>query len=258
VDFLGVKPAEFFYPLAAPLAFRSFAAPVNALRRDFGLPAIGGLLDVLTHGDFTLYPDPPELCPTRALPASHHYLGAVPWAPAAPIAPNVAQLIEGSEPYAYVTLGSSGRASALGAIVEGLSRAGLRSLVATAGRLPASEIARLPASGCVTDFVPGDRAARAARLVVTNGGSSSGYQALAEGKAVLGVPSNLDQYLASAAIERAGAGLSLRAGALSAQDVAAGARRLMSDATFERRALDLAVVFARTDCHQRSIPAQHH
>ncbi len=79
----------------------------------------------------------------------------------------------------------------------------------------------------VADYLPGDLAARHARLVVTNGGSSSGYQALAEGKPVLGLPSNLDQYLAMTAIEKAGAGRLVRAAEASAKEVRAALVELL-------------------------------
>ena len=55
---------------------------------------------------------------------------------------------------------------------------------------------------------------------MSNGGSTTGYQALAEGRPVLGIPFNLDQYLASQAIERTGAGLVVRAGLADAKTVA--------------------------------------
>lgn len=68
------------------------------------------------------------------------------------------------------------------------------------------------------------------------GGSTTGYQALAEGRPVLGVAFNLDQYLATDAIERAGAGLMLRAGNLRAHDVERALSRLAGEPSFGDRA----------------------
>src|SRR6185369_15781182 len=82
------------------------------------------------------------------------------------------------------------------------------------------------------DYLPGHLAARRADLVISNGGCTTSYQALAEGRPVLGIPSNLDQYLAMGAIEGAGAGLHLRAGSLTREQVRSALERLLGDATF--------------------------
>jgi UDP:flavonoid glycosyltransferase YjiC (YdhE family) len=129
-------------------------------------------------------------------------------------------------PTAYVTLGSSGRADVLPMVLEQLSAAGVQSLVATAGRV---KLATLPPHTFVADFLPGDDAARRADFVVSNGGSTTGYQALLADRPVLGVASNLDQQLASGAIARAGAGLALRAGTLRASALRAAIARLVND-----------------------------
>jgi UDP:flavonoid glycosyltransferase YjiC (YdhE family) len=205
---------------------------VNALRRAHGLPEVGGLPEVLTHGDHTLYADVPALAPTRGLPPSHRYLGYVPWS--APVAPPAWwERLDPGRPLVYATLGSSGRIGRLPLIVDAAASLGCQVIVATAGRVA------LEASSpdiYVADYLPGDLAARRASVVVSNGGSTTGYQALAEGKPVLGVAFNLDQYLAMQAIERFGAGLSLRSGALTGRDVARGLERLFGEASFTARA----------------------
>jgi UDP:flavonoid glycosyltransferase YjiC (YdhE family) len=101
------------------------------------------------------------------------------------------------------------------------------------------------------EFVPGDRAAAEAALVVCNGGSSTGYQALREGTPVVGLPFNLDQYLAMTAIERAGAGVLVRSGTATAENVREACLRALTlregarAATEKLRALDPAVEFVR-------------
>jgi UDP:flavonoid glycosyltransferase YjiC (YdhE family) len=78
----------------------------------------------------------------------------------------------------------------------------------------------------VADYLPGHLAARRAALVVSNGGSTTGYQALAEGRPVLGIAANLDQYLAMTAIQDTGAGLLLRAGTLERRTLSEALSRL--------------------------------
>jgi UDP:flavonoid glycosyltransferase YjiC (YdhE family) len=246
VRLLGVQLAAKHFPRALPFVFRHFAAPVNALRRAHGLPELGDLPEVLTHGDQTLFPDVPAIVPTRTLPAHQRYLGYIPWSP--PVAlPEWWDRLDPARPTVYVTLGSSGFVDRLPVVVDAAAAAGYQVLVSTAGRT------ELPRSRhvYVADYLPGAVAARRASVVVSNGGSTTGYQALAEGRPVLGVAFNLDQYLATDAIERAGAGLLLRAGNLRAGDVARALSRLVTEPSFGERARALQAELSSFDARAR-------
>jgi UDP:flavonoid glycosyltransferase YjiC (YdhE family) len=246
VSLLGVELAERYFPRALPHVFEHFARPLNRVRRRHRLPPIGSLPEVLTHGDLTLFPDVPELVPTRGLPPHQTYLGPVLWQPAVPLPPWWRRL-DPQRPTAYVTLGSSGRPGLLPRVLEGLTAAGVQSLVSTAGR----DVPALPPHAHAAPYLPGALAARRADFVVSNGGSSTGYQALAEGRPVLGIPSNLDQYLATDAITTAGAGVPVRAGTLTAQDVTQAARRLLAEPAHAAAAARIAAAFERWDACAR-------
>jgi UDP:flavonoid glycosyltransferase YjiC (YdhE family)/uncharacterized protein (DUF2141 family) len=246
VRLFGPKLAEQYFPKALPHVFDYFAAPLNAVRQSSGLEA-SSLLEQLCFGDTVLYPDIPELCPLTSAPKTHHFLGAVPWAPKLPVPADLPEE-DAKKPLVYVTLGSSGDRSALPAVLEGMADLPLQGVLATAGRKPPS---KLPSNFKAFDYLPGDVLARRARFVVTNGGSSTGYQALAAGAPVLGVASNLDQYLAMDAITRAGAGLLVRAGGLKSREVRAAATRLLEDTTLRDGARKVEKQFAGYDCHQR-------
>jgi UDP:flavonoid glycosyltransferase YjiC (YdhE family) len=167
----------------------------------------------------------------------------VPWSPRTP------SLDFGSsdQPLVYVTLGSSGDMAALPTVLAGLADLPFRGVLATAGRAAP----QLPANFMAADYLPGDALAARARFVVTNGGSSTGYQALAAGVPVLGIPSNLDQYLAMQAIVQRGAGIMLRSGGLTRDEVRKAAVRLLDAPAAQRQATELARQFAAYDCHQR-------
>ena len=246
VRLLGIERAERYFPQALPKVFAHFAAPLNALRRRHGLDEFASLEHQLCFGDSVLYPDLPELCPVVGAPPSHLFLGAVPWSPrvALPL-----QLTEGDPawPLVYVTLGSSGDVGALPAVLAGLEGLPLRGVLATAGRQAPSKV---PGNFRVAEYVPGHVLASQAAFVVTNGGSSTGYQALAAGAPVLGIPSNLDQYLAMQAIERAGVGVVLRSGGLSSAQVRTAAIRLLDAPGVKTKAEALARCFAARDCHE--------
>src|SRR6188768_3638274 len=75
VSLVGAERAARYWPKVLPVAFAHFVAPLDEIRKRHGLAPSGGLLQALVDGDFTLYPDVPELCPTHDLPTKHRYLG---------------------------------------------------------------------------------------------------------------------------------------------------------------------------------------
>jgi UDP:flavonoid glycosyltransferase YjiC (YdhE family) len=243
VKLLGVALAERYFPRALPFVFRHFAKPVNWLRRRHGLAEIGSLPEVLTFADHTLFPDVPSVVPVRALPAHQSHLGYVPWSPAVPL-PDWWRRLDPARPTVYVTLGSSGHVQRLPSVLDAATSLGCQVLLATAGRVA---LDHLPPQVFAAEYLPGDIAARRAAVVISNGGSTTGYQALAEGRPVLGIPFNLDQYLASQAIERAGAGLVVRAGLADADHVAAALSRLLGERSFGARAERLAADLGRSN-----------
>lgn len=247
VSLVGVERAARYLPQALPRAFAHFAAPLEAVRKRFGLPPTGGLLEQLTFGDYTLYPDIPELCPTRNTPQSHVYLGAIAWAPSVPL-PDFWHDLDPARPLIYVTLGSSGSLPTLPAVLQAIAQLPVQAVLAGAGRARPRDV---PDNVRVVDFVPGHVVARRAQLVISNGGSSTGYQALAEGVPVLGVPFNMDQYLAMTAIERAGAGRLVRAGSIRPHLVATAITAILEDPRPREAARQLQRGFAQLDCHAR-------
>jgi UDP:flavonoid glycosyltransferase YjiC (YdhE family) len=249
VRLLGERVAARYFPIALPRVFDHFARPLNQLRRKHGLPEVGSLPEALLHGDHTLFPDVPALVPTQGGPAHHRYLGPVLWSPAID-PPSWWGAFDPERPMVYVTLGSSGRIDRLRLVLEAIRALGLQAMVATAGRATL-DAGALPPGVHAADLLPGGRAARRARLVICNGGSSTGYQALAEGRPVLGIASNLDQYLAMTAIEGAGAGRLLRAGSLTSEKVRVALAAMLDDPAPAAAARDLARTFAQWDAAER-------
>jgi UDP:flavonoid glycosyltransferase YjiC (YdhE family) len=240
VSLLGYERAARYFPRALPAVFAHFAKPIDAVRKRYGLPPSGGLLQAISAGDFTLYPDVPELCPTRDLPASHRYLGHIPWSPNVPL-PRFLEELGANRPVVYITLGSSGRLSALDTVLRVIAELPVLGVISTAGRF---ELRDVPTNVRVERYLPGALVSRASSFVVTNGGASTSYQALAEGRPVLGIPSNLDQYLAMTAIERAGAGRLVRAGEATETAVRRAMNELLSSETLRTGAERIQQAFA--------------
>jgi UDP:flavonoid glycosyltransferase YjiC (YdhE family) len=246
VRLVGVERAEKYFPQALPKVFGHFAAPLNAVRKRHGLDEFESLSHQLCFGDSVLYADIPELCPLANAPKSHHFLGGVDWSPRVPLPASLTD--DESTPLVYVTLGSSGDVAVLPTVLEGLEGLPIRCVLATAGRAAPK---RVPANFVIADYLPGALVAQRSLFVVTNGGSSTGYQALAAGVPVLGIPSNLDQYLAMQALTAAGAGITLRSGGLSKDQVRKAAILLLDARGMKAKAQGLAAHFAAYSCHDR-------
>jgi UDP:flavonoid glycosyltransferase YjiC (YdhE family) len=213
VKLLGVPMAQKYFPVAQPKVFQHFVAPVNELRRAYGLGPIGDLFDVINWGDRVLFPDDPRITPLSSVAPHETFLGPILWSPRVNL-PSWWYSLE--KPFVYATLGSSGALQAAPAVIEALGSMDVDVVLSTAARFVPRNV---PPNIRVVDMIPGDVAARRAKVVVCNGGASTGYQALAECTPIVGIPSNLDQFLAMTAIRDAGGGVMLRASTVTPEQV---------------------------------------
>jgi UDP:flavonoid glycosyltransferase YjiC (YdhE family) len=208
----GVGLAQRLFDLVRPLAFALHAQPLNQVRRRYGLPALGhDLRRSYTWGDYTLYPDIPEIAPMRDLPPNHRFLGPVLWSTDTTL-PDWWDQLPQDKPVVCFTLGSSGNADFLPAALRALAQLPITLIVATVGKnLPLP----LPANVFHAEYLPLQAALQRTQLLICNGGSLTTYQAIACGVPVIGICSNLDQLLNMAAMQRLGCGIALRAGGLA-------------------------------------------
>jgi UDP:flavonoid glycosyltransferase YjiC (YdhE family) len=192
---------------------------------------------MFADADQTVYADLPELVPTVRLPSHHYYIGPVLWSPDA--RPSWWNDLPEDRSLVYVNLGSSGRNELLPNVLQALQDLGIGAMVSTAGRgFP--EV--VPGHVWISEYIPGLQAAARAELVICNGGSATVYQALAAGVPVLGIPSNLDQYLMMDYVEKFGAGAMVRGGQASSAALRDMAQRVLNIAQYRSRAESLAVV----------------
>jgi UDP:flavonoid glycosyltransferase YjiC (YdhE family) len=226
---------------------RYIAAPVNELRREHGLPALGDLIDVMTWGDRVLFPDDPLLVSLTYQAPHETFLGPLLWSLQIPL-PEYWDELGRDRPMVYASMGSSGAARAVPSVLEGLGGMDVDVVFSTAGYAVPKH---LPPNVHVVDMIPGDLAARKAAVVVCNGGAGTGYQALAEGTPVVSIPLNPDQYFAAIATRNAGAGLILRASTVTAARVRAAVECVMREEGFTQAAQRVAESFASFDPHAR-------
>jgi UDP:flavonoid glycosyltransferase YjiC (YdhE family) len=245
---LGVPIAQKLFDLVRPIAFSLHARPLNQVRRRYGLPTLGrDLRTVYSWGDYTLYADVPELVPTRPLPPNHRHIGPLLWSTNSPL-PAWWDDLPPDRPVVLLTLGSSGRADLLPKVLSALSGLPITVIAATAGKI---DLADVPGNAFVADYLPLDRAVQRSRLVICNGGSLTTYQALASGVPILGLCTNMDQLLNMNAIERLGAGLSLRAARVSTDKLLASTRQLLESPAYAQAAAQSGERFGKVDAGQR-------
>ena len=234
---LPLPVAGVLFQLARPLAFKLHCAPLNRLRRESGLAQLGDdLRRIYTDADFTLYADAPSMFPTENLPTNHQYLGPVIWSPPVDL-PSWWNDLPSDRPIVYVTLGSSGEPSISRLVLDALAEMPLTVLASTAG---APLMAQYPPNVFVANYLPGVDVAARSQLVVCNGGSPTSQQALAAGVPVLGIASNMDQFLNMQAITEANAGSVVRADRVRRASVCKIAEMLLSSAACRTAAADLA------------------
>jgi UDP:flavonoid glycosyltransferase YjiC (YdhE family) len=109
----------------------------------------------------------------------------------------------------------------------------------------------MPPNVYVADYLPGMEICRLASVVVCSGGSATAYQALSQGTPVVGIWSNLDQYLTMMIIERAGAGLGCRASNSDPPTIQHVISTVLQDSRYRARAAEIAEKFSSYDARQR-------
>jgi UDP:flavonoid glycosyltransferase YjiC (YdhE family) len=258
----GVRLGQRLFDLGQPAVGRWHARPFRRLRRRFGLPAdVPDVRHAYTQADQTLFADIAELFEAPDLDGSDGFIGPVLWSPDVPLPP----LWEESwderptdRPLVYVSLGSSGRRGALDVVLRALADlpvvvVAAGSAVTAAGHAAAGPAAAGAAAAgpFVAEMLPADRILPRASLVIGNGGSAGSYQALAAGRPVIGICTNLDQYFSMSLVERAGAGWLVRGGRLSAPALRDLVRRALGDDAARSRAAELANVVAGYEMAER-------
>ena len=244
----GPTIAQKLFDIARPLAFRLHTRPFNRVCMAFGLPKMSNdLREIYTHANLTLYADLPDMFETRKLPEHHQFIGPIIWSPDVKL-PEWWEDIPENKPVIYLTLGSSGKANLLPTILKALGQMPVTVLFAQAGN---KDSLRLPQNTFAHDYLPGNLAAAKADLVICNGGSPTTQQALAEGTPVLGVPSNLDQYLNMQAIEAKKAGILLRSDRTTKEALISSIQKILSTPRYAHSAQQLSHTLKKYNALER-------
>ena len=223
--FTPIPLASLLFRYVAPLAMRLHTLPLERLRAHHGLPSLGhDLRRCYTDADLRLFANFPELFPEVAESETATFIGPISWSPAANAS---LELTTAGRPLVYVTMGSSGDIGVLGSVIEVVGSFDCDIVVSTAGRkIPRNVQTR---STRIFDYLPGDQVCSQASLVVCNGGSPTTNQALAHGVPVLGIASNMDQFMNMRSVETFGAGILLRGDRVRPEPLARAIASLLND-----------------------------
>lgn len=207
---LGVCASQWLFDKISPIVMRGHCARFNNVRKHYGLGSLmGGLEEVYLDADVTALVDLKECYPDVSETHKVKFVGPGIWEPFVELP---RWWCEGGwpEPVVFICLGSSGQTKVIKLIVNAFLALGWTVLLATAGRLMSIDFQSKKGRLYIADFLPAERAMKYAQILVCNGGSPMCQVAMAHGVPVIGVPSNLDQFLNMAMVKRHGLGVEIR------------------------------------------------
>jgi UDP:flavonoid glycosyltransferase YjiC (YdhE family) len=203
---------------------RLHCVPYNAVRKDFGLEPHRDLFDFYA-GDQVLLPDLPDVCPTRNLPETYHYVGMFGWSPEDALPEGIG----GERKIIYLTLGSTGRPEEFEKVLSGLLGLEDYKVIVTAGRFVAPDgLGPLPEHIRVFRFLAGERVLERACLAIHHGGMGILGQCLRAGVPMVCVPGNIEQeVMARRFVKAKGLGLVVERYGLSPGKLEKAAREVL-------------------------------
>lgn len=189
------------------LIFDRAMSTFGVLSRRYGLPKTITATSCLVGKDLTLLPDIPEYFPTRNLPADYRYIGPLTLRQSRAMPAWWEDALAQEKTIVYITMGTTGVSEFFSKAVEYFRGIDAIAVITTGGQAGAG--AGLPDNVHVEEYLDGDAVMAAASLVVCHGGNGTIYQALQQGKPVVGIPTIPDQRFNMRQVVRLGVGVAL-------------------------------------------------
>lgn len=230
--FLGVPISQFLFDASKGWMGRIFADAHNQTKKFFGVgKRLDDFRETYLEADLICLADLPQLARLKKRPKNCRFIGPVLFSLDAPV-PSWWGALPKNVPVVYITPGTSGT-DFLPEVLSAISKLPIAAIVGTAGRKIKSS---LPENVFAAEYLPGALCTRRSSLVISNGGTGTTYQALAEGLPALGISYNLDQYLNMTLLEKAGVGILLRSGKLVVKKIKDSIEKLLFDPGYHERA----------------------
>ncbi|MBS3071762.1 hypothetical protein J4408_02120 [Candidatus Pacearchaeota archaeon] len=180
------------------LFFRRYLSGYNLICRKYGLDEARGIREAYHHGDYCVYSDIKEIYDNVKVPKSHAFIGPIIWEPEIK---NKKIKIPRNKRVVYLSFGSSGEINQK--LINFLNN-GENFIIVVTGR---KDVLNKDSKNVVyMNFAKASEFLKRADLAINNGGSAGVYQALSFGVPILGIPSNMDQFLTMEPISKAGLG----------------------------------------------------
>lgn len=176
-----------------PLIMNSQAKEFNRLRRQYSLPPYALLTDSYIDGDIVGLCDIPPETLDKSLPSNCIFLGPI-CGDSTKDQPSWFNQLSTSKKKIYINLGSSGDHAIVESLLRELTTLDIEIVVGS----PNSHIENLKVQFPHVFYgsnLPGSALCQWADVIIFNGGSPSGHQALLEGKPVIAITTNPDQVL---------------------------------------------------------------
>jgi len=199
----GQTLLEIVQPYLEGSLYRYFARPFNVVRRKYGLPGFSDIRDAMCSEDLTLMPDVPEFLPLdeATKPKHYRYVGPIFWEPDVEM-PEWIDALDRNRPIVYITMGSTGPLDQIRTLARILAARGLQVVCTTATHTPGD----IPEGVFTAPYAPGAEMCAIADVVVCHGGNGTIYQALSQGRPIVGVATFHDQEFNMQRVEALGLG----------------------------------------------------
>jgi UDP:flavonoid glycosyltransferase YjiC (YdhE family) len=225
------------------LVFDNAARIFKTLSRRHALPRTVTATNCLAGNDLTLLADIEAYFPTRNLPDNYHYIGPLTWDSPLP-APAWWPPRKQGELLAYFTMGTTWMGGSFARLYEMIRAHGITAIIATGGQAKGKEAAKLKTVEgeiYVEEFVDGDLVMSACDVVVCHGGNGTIYQALQQGKPIVGIPTIPDQAFNMRRVKALGVGetLALKEFQRSPEKLFKLTRQVATDTAYRRNAQKL-------------------
>lgn len=194
---MGYPMAQFLFKNVIshflPLIMKSQAKEFNRLRRQYSLPPYALLTDSYIDGDIIGLCDIPPDSLGNSITSNCIFLGPI-CGDSTKDLPSWFSQLSTNKKRVYINLGSSGDHTVVESLLKHLTRLDIEIVVGA----PNSHIETLKVQFPQVFYgsnLPGSVLCQWADVVIFNGGSPSGHQALLEGKPVVAITTNPDQVL---------------------------------------------------------------
>lgn len=177
------------------LVFDNAARSFKTLSHQQALPYTVTATNCLAGKDLTLLADIDTYFPSRNLPDNYHYIGPLTWNSTLP-PPAWWPPKKSGDLLAYFTMGTTWMGGSFTSLYKMIRAQGITAIITTGGQTVGQNVGTLKTVDgeiYVEDFVDGDLVMKECDVVVCHGGNGTIYQALKQGKPIVGIPTIPDQ-----------------------------------------------------------------